>query len=79
MQNKKYILISAFLVTSCFGADWTEIGDPNSLTGDAAPGDAGRSVALSADGKTVAFGQPFWSTVTGRVEIYKFDGSNRTC
>ncbi|MBI2345084.1 hypothetical protein HYV10_03365 [Candidatus Dependentiae bacterium] len=76
MQNKNNILIYAFFVTNCFGADWTEIGSSTAMIGENMTDRAGASVALSADGKTVAFGQPGWSTVTGRVEIFKFNGSN---
>ncbi|MBI2345085.1 hypothetical protein HYV10_03370 [Candidatus Dependentiae bacterium] len=58
------------------GSNWTLVG--LAIDGENAGDSAGTSVALSSDGQTVAIGESAWSTATGRVRIFKFDGSSWT-
>ena len=56
------------------GTSWNKLG--SNIDGDAAGDGGGHSVSLSDDGNTVAVGSPYNSQDTGRVRIFKLNGTN---
>jgi len=63
-------------VFSWDGSTWSQLG--NDLLGLAKDDNFGASIALSADGRTVAVGAPDGNSGTGQVRMFSFDGSQWT-
>ncbi len=63
-------------VFSWDGGTWSQLGDD--LLGTAEDDSFGASIALSADGRTVAVGAPDGNSGTGQVRVFSFDGTSWT-
>ena len=56
---------------------WTQIGKKDGIEGEAAWDQAGKSVSLSADGKTVAVGSPGSDKSKGKVRVFSYTAKRR--
>ena len=62
------------------GGNWKLVGNANDLVGENNDNFAGAKVALSADGNTVAFGEPGFDgdgNNKGRVRVFRLNGANQ--
>ena len=63
-------------VFSWDGSTWSQLG--GDLLGNAEDDNFGASIALSADGRTVAVGAPGGNSGNGQVRVFSFDGNEWT-
>jgi hypothetical protein len=80
MMIKKYVLsISLFCIINIMYVhcqDWQQLGGALDMTGTDLGDNAGYSVSMNSAGDMIAVGERGWSSGTGRVRVYTFDGTS---